>query len=411
MAENPVTPWVIELVSSQMPAPQRLRLEKPIILGRIVEGDPKPPDVDLSQHNAESLGVSRQHVSLQPADDRLMVTDLNSNNGTFVNGNRLKAEEPYLLKNGDQLMMGRLRLDIRVILSPAYSGSVHKQPSLQLKDQLHPGKGQLVLIVEKDAEIASVFASILERAGYNTRVCYEVVGAIRSYNQRRPNAVIINPILPDMSGLEFCRYVRRDVMQNTMPIVVITTSDNKVDAAEVMQIGVDIMLEKPVSARELRHVVSSLIHQHEIGGGSAMYTKHLVGTAPLKAVPPDTRRNAAVLFVAGYSDAPIVLTVQQATTFGRAAGTGGLKAHIDLTRYEAANSGVSRIHMTLHFKDNQFFVEDMDSVNGTYLNGDPVKPKTMTPVGNADEIRLGQLRMYIYFLTDTDPMVQEQDDK
>jgi hypothetical protein len=231
-----------------------------------------------------------------------------------------------------------------------------------------------------------------------------VVGAIRSYNQRRPSAVVLDRTLPDMSGLEFCRYVRRDVQQNSTPIVVIGAANSAVDVAEAMDSGADIYLNKPISAKELRHVVSSLISQHE-SGGAAMYTKHLVGTAPLKAMPPETRRNAAVLFIAGYSDAPLTLTVSGPISFGRAASTGALKSHVDLSRYDAANTGVSRLHMFLHYKDNQFFIEDADSVNGTYLNGDPVKPRTPLAVKNADEIRLGQLRMYIYFLEDRDRML------
>ncbi len=399
MTETIQTPWVIDLYNMQMPTPQRLRIDEEMIIGRVVQGDASPPDIDLTPYGAEELGVSRLHVSIRPDEDRLMVTDLESNNGTFLNGNRLKSEEKYYLKNGDQLQLGRLRLDIKVIISPVYSGSVHKQPSLQLQDQMRAGKGQLVMIVEKDPEVANVLSTIMEHAGYTTRIAHEVVGAIRNYNQRRPNAIIIDPLLPDMSGLEFCRYVRRDVMQNSMPIVVINSTENVLDAAQVMQIGADILLDKPISAKELRHVISSLIYQHELGG-AAMYTKHLVGTAPLKAVPADTRRNACVLFVAGYSDAPIVLTMANPISFGRAGGTGGLKAHIDLSRYEATNSGVSRIHMTLHYRDDQFYVEDMESVNGTYLNGEPIKPRTLVALKNADEIRLGQLRLYIYFLTD-----------
>jgi CheY-like chemotaxis protein/pSer/pThr/pTyr-binding forkhead associated (FHA) protein len=409
MTETSTAPWIIELHNMQMPAPKRLRIDEEVIIGRIVQGDPKPPDLDLTPYGAEELGVSRLHVSVCPDEDRLSVTDLDSNNGTFLNGNRLKSDEKYYLKNGDQLQLGRMRLDVKVIISPAYSGSIHRQPSLQLQDQVIAGKGQLVLIVEKGMEVAQALATIMERAGYATRIAHEVVGAIRNYNQRRPNAIIIDPLLPDMSGLEFCRYVRRDVMQNSMPVIVINSTERELDAIQVMQIGADILLEKPISARELRHVVSSLLYQHEIGG-SAMYTKHLVGTAPLKAVPPDTRRNACVLFVAGYSDAPIVLTMQHPVTFGRAAGTGGLKAHIDLSRYEATNSGVSRIHMTLHYRDNHFYVEDMESVNGTYLNGDPIQPRTMIQLKNADEIRLGQLRLYIYFLTDTGTVSGDQSD-
>jgi pSer/pThr/pTyr-binding forkhead associated (FHA) protein len=58
--------------------------------------------------------------------------------------------------------------------------------------------------------------------------------------------------------------------------------------------------------------------------------------------------------------------------------------------------------MTLHYRDGKFYVEDLDSVNGTYLNGDPLPPREPAELSNADEIRLGQLRMYIYFLTDKD---------
>jgi len=401
MTETSSTIWVIELRNPQISMPLKLRIEDKITVGRAVPGEAKRPDVDLSTIGAEALGVSRQHVEITPEADRLVVKDLDSNNGSFINGNRLKADEPYRLGHGDQLMLGRLRLEVAVILSPAYGGDVHKQPSLQLQDQMQPGKGQLVLIVQKDAEVSGVIASVMERAGYTTKVNYEVVGAIRTYNQRRPSAIIVDPVLPDMSGLEFCRYVRRDVVKNVMPLVVIHTGDDLVDVTETMQTGADIFLEKPISARELRHVVSSLIAHHE-GGNAAIYTKHLVGTAPLKAVPPETRQNSAVLFVAGYADAPVVLNVQQPVSFGRTASTGSLKHHVDLSRYEAANAGVSRLHMLLHFRDGKFFIEDRDSVNGTYLNGDPVKPRLLTAIRNADEIRLGQLRMYIYFLEDRD---------
>lgn len=401
--------WVVELTSPQLTAPLRVRIEKEIVIGRDVPGDSRKPDVDLAPYGAEELGVSRLHAAIHAENDKLMVIDLNSNNGTFLNGNRLKADEKYFIKHSDQLMVGRMKLDMKVILSPEYGGGIHKQPSLQLYDQVQPGKGQLVLIIHKDPEVAAVLAKLMEKAGYTTRVNHEVVGAIRSYNQRRPNAVIIDPVLPDMSGLEFCRYIRRDVMQNTMPVVVINTTEMNVNISEIMQIGADIYLERPISARELRHVISSLITQHE-KGNSAMYTKHLVGTAPLRAVPPETRRNAAVMFVAGYSDSPIVLTMQGAMTFGRMASTAGLKSHVDLSRYEAANSGVSRVHVTLHYKNDTFYVEDMNSVNGTYVNGDPVKPSTHTELHNGDEIRLGQLRMYIYFLTDTEKVEMEEEE-
>jgi DNA-binding response OmpR family regulator/pSer/pThr/pTyr-binding forkhead associated (FHA) protein len=399
MGETQTTPWLIELTGAQLPKPLKMRLDASIVLGRLVEGDSKPPDVDLEPFGAGKHGVSRHHAEISAEHEQLTIKDLDTPNGTFVNGERLKPHEPRRLGHNDRLQLGRMKLDLQIVISPTYGSGVHKQPSLQLHDQTHPGKGELVLVIEDDPEVAKMLALVLERAGYTSKISSDVVGAIRLFNQKRPAAILLDLMLPDMSGLEFCRYVRRDVVKNTTPIIVVSAAKSPAKVNEAMQAGADIFLDKPVSVQELRHVVSSLIEQHE-SGSSAIYTKQLVGTAPLKAVPPESRRDAAVMFIAGYSDSPITLTVTQPISFGRALSTGNLpsKNHVDLTRYDAINYGVSRVHMYLHNKDGKFFVEDADSINGTYINGDPIKPHELIPVKNATEIRLGQLRMYIYFL-------------
>ncbi len=397
------TPWLIELTGAQLPKPIKLRLEKPLIIGRHVEGETAPPDVDLEPFGGGKHGVSRHHAEISAEHEQLSVKDLDTPNGTFVNGTRLKPNEIHRLSHNDRLQLGRMKLDVQIVISPTYGSGVHKQPSLQLHDQTHPGKGQLVLILEDDPEVAKMLALVMERAGYTAKISSDVVGAIRLFTQKRPAAILLDLMLPDMSGLEFCRYVRRDVVKNTTPIIVVSAAKSAAKVNEAMQAGADIFLDKPVSVQELRHVVSSLIQQHE-SGSSAIYTKQLVGTAPLKAVPAESRRDAAVMFVAGYADAPLTLTVTQPISFGRAMGTGNIPAknHIDLTRYDAINYGVSRVHMYLHNKDGKFYIEDADSINGTYVNGDPLKPHELVPVKNATEVRLGQLRMYIYFLEDSE---------
>ncbi len=391
--------WVLELNAPQMAKPLKLHLEDRLILGRNVAGETQQLDVDLSPYGAEAYGVSRQHLVIAHEHNRLMVTDLNSGNGTFINGHRLKPGEAHSLGHGDQLQLGRLRLDVQIIISPTYGSSIRKQASLQIHDQTQPGSGQLVMIVEDDLEIARALAAVVEQAGYTTKLCHEVVGAIRAYNQKTPSAIIIEQLLPDINGLEFCRYVRRDVHGNALPIMVISASRPISTVSEVMQAGADIFLDRPVSAKELRHVISSMISQHK-PGGAPIYTKHLVGTALSGAVPPESRRDAAVLFIAGHSETPITLNVKQPVSFGRAVSGGSAKTHVDLSRYDAINFGVSRLHMMLHNQDGKFYVQDLDSINGTFINGDPIKPSERILIANGDEIRLGQLRMYIYFLED-----------
>ncbi len=60
-------------------------------LGRSAEGQPIVPDVDLSPHNAYANGVSRLHAVLKLIHDQIVIMDLGSSNGTYLNGSRLTA--------------------------------------------------------------------------------------------------------------------------------------------------------------------------------------------------------------------------------------------------------------------------------------------------------------------------------
>lgn len=79
-----------------------------VILGRQRDESLEAEFIDLSGYLAYSLGVSRQHVRVSYHDDRYMVEDLGSANGTWLNGNRLETDRTYLLRRGDHLQLGEL---------------------------------------------------------------------------------------------------------------------------------------------------------------------------------------------------------------------------------------------------------------------------------------------------------------
>ena len=89
--------------------PQRYKHET--IIGRS-EGSTMKPDIDLSTHNASETGVSRLHVALQynAKNNLLSVSDMKSANGTFINGQKLYPQEVRVLRDGDELRLGRLVL-------------------------------------------------------------------------------------------------------------------------------------------------------------------------------------------------------------------------------------------------------------------------------------------------------------
>jgi hypothetical protein len=81
-----------------------------LILGRIHEqsNSERVADVDLTPYGAVEAGVSRNHLALARDYDTITVTDLNSSNNTFLNGQRLMPNEPRILRDNDELRLGRL---------------------------------------------------------------------------------------------------------------------------------------------------------------------------------------------------------------------------------------------------------------------------------------------------------------
>ena len=81
-------------------------------LGRVSEGQPVMPDIDLGPFRAYTHGVSRLHAVIRRGVNNVLVSDLESANGTFVNGQRLPANEERSLSHGDVVSLGGLKIQI-----------------------------------------------------------------------------------------------------------------------------------------------------------------------------------------------------------------------------------------------------------------------------------------------------------
>ena len=83
-----------------------------VVLGRTDLSTRYHPDVDLTPYGALDRGVSRSHAKLHMQGRKLYVTDLDSTNGTFVAGKRLDPNKPELLRKGEELLLGRLGIQV-----------------------------------------------------------------------------------------------------------------------------------------------------------------------------------------------------------------------------------------------------------------------------------------------------------
>jgi hypothetical protein len=104
---NPVT---FEINGQQVTLPQRDSL----VIGRGTQPDGREqPDVDLSRFAAVQLGVSRSHMRLVRRDNLIYISDLDSRNGTWLNGKRLVGKGERVVRDGDEVQLGKLRITIR----------------------------------------------------------------------------------------------------------------------------------------------------------------------------------------------------------------------------------------------------------------------------------------------------------
>ena len=102
----------LHLVESGQILPLADRLE--FTLGRVAEGQPIVPDVDLSSFDAYSNGVSRLHAAIKLINNRVVIVDLGSSNGTYLNGTRLSPYLETAVVRGDIIHLGKLKIQILI---------------------------------------------------------------------------------------------------------------------------------------------------------------------------------------------------------------------------------------------------------------------------------------------------------
>jgi FHA domain len=111
-------PWQIFILPSGRPDHfQALELRGDVVIGSDARSE-ADIDVNLVQTNGFEAGVSRRHFLLRPTRDKLFVIDLNSTNGTNINGIPSPVGEAHQLRDGDLLTLGRLHLQVKIARQP-----------------------------------------------------------------------------------------------------------------------------------------------------------------------------------------------------------------------------------------------------------------------------------------------------
>ncbi|MFW5926870.1 MAG: phosphate regulon transcriptional regulator PhoB [Wenzhouxiangella sp.] len=123
-----------------------------------------------------------------------------------------------------------------------------------------------ILIVEDDEAIRDMVAFNLARAGFevvSSETCHQARVAIAD---RRPDLIVLDWMLPDMSGVELARSLRREELTRDLPIIMLTARTMEDDKVRGFESGVDDYITKPFGARELVARINAVLRRAAPGG-------------------------------------------------------------------------------------------------------------------------------------------------
>jgi two-component system phosphate regulon response regulator PhoB len=150
-----------------------------------------------------------------------------------------------------------------------------------------------ILIVEDDQDIRELLRFNIEKSGYLPLVAEQGEKALEMAKKHTPDLILLDLMLPQMSGLEVCRQLRQDPMLQHIPIMMVTAKGEEMDRVVGLELGADDYVVKPFSVREIVLRTQKLLERREKFPGPTLLTTDgllvdlAAHTATLEGAPLD----------------------------------------------------------------------------------------------------------------------------
>lgn len=119
----------------------------------------------------------------------------------------------------------------------------------------------LILVVDDEADLASLVQFNLETAGYQTTVALTGEHALQLAKTSKPDLIVLDLMLPDLSGRDVCRKLKADPTTRAIPIIMLTARGEEADRVQGFEVGVDDYVTKPFSPKELMLRVRAVLRR------------------------------------------------------------------------------------------------------------------------------------------------------
>jgi two-component system phosphate regulon response regulator PhoB len=122
-------------------------------------------------------------------------------------------------------------------------------------------KNNVILVVEDEPAVRDMIGLTLEQAGFNWIAAETISEARAQVMDRNPDLVLLDWMLPDVSGLDYARQLRREETTRELPFIMLTARDSENDKIRGLDVGADDYITKPFSPRELIARIKSVLRR------------------------------------------------------------------------------------------------------------------------------------------------------
>ena len=120
-----------------------------------------------------------------------------------------------------------------------------------------------ILIIEDDPDIVELVRYNLSKEGYQVAAVGDGVAGLEKIRKSQPDLLVLDLMLPKLSGMEVCKEIRRDQALKQLPILMLTARGEEMDRVIGLEVGADDYVTKPFSPRELVARIRALLRRTE----------------------------------------------------------------------------------------------------------------------------------------------------
>jgi CheY-like chemotaxis protein len=116
-----------------------------------------------------------------------------------------------------------------------------------------------IVIVDDEPDTAEMLGEMMQLSGYRVQKSYGGTQAIHLISKEKPDLVLLDVMMPDLSGLEVLRFIRRDPRLEHIPVIVVSAKVLPADIQNGMEAGATVYLTKPVGYADLKGAVENAV--------------------------------------------------------------------------------------------------------------------------------------------------------